>query len=236
MSPEHICRLLWLQPVALAKKHFNYTAPLCSRSWWNNCSLHLILYCFNLQYLEPAISGRVVFLEVSIFKPSVLVSTQLFQNMIVRIVSIESPPSFGLKICQNTVKDNYHRFAKPFIRFLCLVGGWTTQLKSISQISWFPQGSGWKYKMFELPPPSFFLGGKETDAVDSSIGTYSLPPLFHQPGNMGILNLHLHIFKRNWYDPNQRTNPCFKQRRLLREKSIYACKEKTYILYTYIHT
>ena len=37
----------------------------------------------------------------------------------------------------------------------CLVGGWTNPFeKYVRHIGSFPQISGWKYKIFELPPPS----------------------------------------------------------------------------------
>ncbi len=59
-----------------------------------------------------------------------------------------------------------------------LVGGWTTHLKNIRQIGSFPQGSGWKYKIFEPPPRQwscFF-----SDMLNStSVETWDfLPPSF----------------------------------------------------------
>ena len=55
-------------------------------------------------------------------------------------------------MCINHPKSSH--IAKWYLENETLGGGWTNPLeKNDRQVGSFPQGSGWKKKMFELPPP-----------------------------------------------------------------------------------
>ena len=55
---------------------------------------------------------------------------------------LQTHPEFATT-CHNKDRSNFK-----------LVGGFNPFEKYARQIGSFPQGSGWKYKIFELPPPS----------------------------------------------------------------------------------
>ena len=66
--------------------------------------------------------------------------------------------------------EEFILFATDF----CLVGGFNPSEKYARQIGFFPQFSGWKYNIFELPPPSCVLA-KILRAPNQSQGPAMFP-------------------------------------------------------------